>query len=49
MSVLDLTLGSDGSIVEAKGEGKPLGDAVQKDPAFTPDVAKWEAAHPKKK
>lgn len=49
MMTLDLTVGSDGSIVEAKGEGTPLGDAVQKDPAFAPEVAKWEAAHPKKK
>ena len=49
MMVVDLTVGSDGKIAEVKGEGKPLGEAVPKDPAFAPDVAKWEAAHPKMK
>ncbi len=45
MSVLELTLGSDGSIVEHKGEGRPLGDSIKKDPAFAPEVAAWDAAH----
>ncbi len=48
MMALNLTVGGDGSPVEITGEGIPLGDAIPKDPAFAPDVAKWEAAHPKK-
>jgi 2',3'-cyclic-nucleotide 2'-phosphodiesterase (5'-nucleotidase family) len=49
MMALDVTVGADGSVVEIKGEGKPLGEAVPKDPAFAPEVAAWEAKHPKKK
>jgi 2',3'-cyclic-nucleotide 2'-phosphodiesterase (5'-nucleotidase family) len=49
MMALDVTVGGDGSVVEIKGEGKPLGEAVPKDPAFAPEVAAWEAKHPKKK
>jgi 2',3'-cyclic-nucleotide 2'-phosphodiesterase (5'-nucleotidase family) len=42
LSVLNLTLGPDGSIVSSEGEGKPVTEDYAKDPAFGPLVSKWE-------
>ncbi len=42
LSVLDLTLDAQNQIVDYNGEGKPLGDAVAKDPDTDAIVTKWE-------
>jgi len=39
---LDLTLSGNAKIVDFKGEGKPLGEAVAKDPEFDKVVTQWE-------
>jgi predicted CXXCH cytochrome family protein len=39
---LELTLGADGKIADYNGEGKPLGETVEKDPALDKIITKWE-------
>jgi 2',3'-cyclic-nucleotide 2'-phosphodiesterase (5'-nucleotidase family) len=49
MFALQVTAAAGGGVARYEGEGKPLGELVAKDPAFSPAVAKWIEKHPEDK